>query len=397
MQAKMKLQHGFTLIEVALALAISTIALGLSVRWAASQGDETRAVHQGQELNLVGAAVDAYIERNINALLTDQSVKLSDTPSTVYATNPLAPTLNELIQGDFLSKGYTGNNYFQGSYAITLRRGPDPCEPSNGSCAYIISMIALTRPITSSSASAGYDASLLSTAASVIGASAGWSDSTSPSIITGLNSKWTEINPIANQPAGILMRRVQLSMANAAASPAGPGCTCGDVQASMLTATHGNWKLLNGTNYSGPTCGSFNGLDARNRVLVMDGQAPGTLSGATPLQQNQLPVVNLSSTFSAEIAGTTDPAGTHNHTTWWIISGTRPYYAAQRGIPAHLNADGVEHSANNQTSWVADHSHKFRGSVSGPVSVALNPSGTQQTLGVSNLPRMSINYFVCVY
>lgn len=153
-------------------------------------------------------------------------------------------------------------------------------------------------------------------------------------------------------------------------------CTCGDIKAGLQTANHGSWRLMNGQSYPSNTCGLSGAIpNAAGRVLVQGG-APGTISNATgiTLARNNLPNVSIS--------GSTSIAGAHSHT----------YSFVQDGIDAGYGwlANNDARIVNRTTTENGNHSHTFSFNLNGDVQQA------QINLSTNNLPRLSVNHFVCV-
>lgn len=168
-------------------------------------------------------------------------------------------------------------------------------------------------------------------------------------------------------------------------------CTCGDIKASILTANHGDWKLMNGSAYGGTNSCGAPVVNASSAVLVMGGSV-GTTSAASNLAQNQLPNVAL----------TTDSQGSHAHythtnqTSW-------SNYSDSNGPAAKVSNDGGgsgnPYNANQAfasnayganiglTSGAGGHTH---------TTSSINGGVTQQPLTTANLPRLNVNYFICV-
>ena len=158
---------------------------------------------------------------------------------------------------------------------------------------------------------------------------------------------------------------------------ASSSCECGDVKASLKTANHGDWKLMDGTPYTVGSCSYA--IDARSRLLAMDGNAAGTPSDGTVMTQSQLP--------SVVAAGSTSVAGGHSHTTDIRHRDQRPGYSSTNWNPSYLAGDINTEGGYAVTDTQGSHSHT--------VSLNLNP-GIQVPLNTNNLARISINYFVCV-
>jgi hypothetical protein len=189
-------------------------------------------------------------------------------------------------------------------------------------------------------------------------------------------------------------------------------CTCGDIKSGLQTANHGDWKLMNGTSYTG-SCGTF-ALNATGLVPVQGGSV-GSLSASSALVQNQLPNVAPTVTISSVSGGTPSGtisigsttevvqfAGTHTHTfsaatntgtSWGTIDAgglNPPYTISTNGAGSHThNMNAHSHTATFTGFALAGHNHTATAS-------SINGNVTPQGLTLSNLPRVNVNYFVCV-
>jgi hypothetical protein len=195
--------------------------------------------------------------------------------------------------------------------------------------------------------------------------------------------------------------------------PASAPCSCGDIKEGLQTANHGDWKLMNGTSYTG-SCGTF-AINATGAILVQGGTV-GTAGAASILVQNQLPNVTPSVTLTAVSAGTpsgtvavanatsgVQNAGSHFHSITVdgfhnggnygrIGAGTSsgPFSVTTQSAGDHNHAmNAHNHGASFSGTALSPHGH------SATVS-SINGGVTPSPLTTNNLPRLNVNYFVCV-
>ena len=178
-------------------------------------------------------------------------------------------------------------------------------------------------------------------------------------------------------------------------------CGCQDIKASVRTTNHGDWKLMDGTAYSGPNCGPVPGINAGGLVLVGGGTlaAAGTVSAATPivLTRSQLPIFNLSATTNAY---------THSH--WGNGNGDDLVPRSGIGLLRQSVSGENRTTALNDTGgagWEPDvlqqpwkipfdtHNHTTA------TTENINNTGSQSgiALTAAHLPRLHVNYFICVH
>lgn len=175
-------------------------------------------------------------------------------------------------------------------------------------------------------------------------------------------------------------------------------CTCGDIKASLNTLNHGDWYYMDGWAYSGPTCGTI-GLDTRNRVLAQGGTLYQS-SAATPI------VLTRANMPEFTLSGTTLPY-THSH----VGDGNSgPIGAGGIGLIRRTEVGENRTVGSVDTTWSGvqpdltsaprnipsdTHSHTVSFIVNDVVTQGQPQAGI--TLGTQHLPRLQVNYFVCVH
>lgn len=326
MKLSLRWQRGFTLIELGLVLAIATIGLTASVRWAQRQGEQSRAVLRGQMLEAMGEALDVYTLRNLTALTADKpQIPISNGTSVA---NPLAPTASELAQLGFLRMAVNTQNPQLG-YRTQLT--PLGCGTDNQNCR-METLVWDIQPLLNKQGN--YDAELLADAAGVMGVMAAWSSKDRPDQLVGIDpDSTTGLQTFHTNPmgaiAGILARihAVRNSMVVNKVQ-----CTCGDIKASLARASHGDWYLLKkGQPIGKNTCGlPVVAPDLDDRYLVQSSnQTLGQPFGSGQLTANNLPSFTLTGNTVPKPGEKEDGPHMHLHhhqysingTTWWCGQG----------------------------------------------------------------------------
>ena len=122
-------QRGYSLIEVGLALAIATMALGYYARNAAFDAKVTLAQQQGDALYGLAQATNNYIAANYNTLITGGTV-------TGVAT-ALAPQVSELAAQHYTTgTNVAANNktLYATNYVVSLSLTPASCTTNSVRC-----------------------------------------------------------------------------------------------------------------------------------------------------------------------------------------------------------------------------------------------------------------------
>ena len=188
-------QRGFTLVEVGIAITISTLIAVMALWSDMTKLRNAKASSQGTQLATASNAVATYITTYYSELVNNQAIP--------GFTNIYAPTIAELKTAQIvLPANFSATNVYGGGYTITISRSPSGCTPP---ACDITSLTNLTGPITNPMTGRP-DGSSLGTAAALLGADGGFSTLAVPGSITGGGGAWTVPNP-AGSVAGILGMR----------------------------------------------------------------------------------------------------------------------------------------------------------------------------------------------
>lgn len=169
-----------------------------------SEWRESLGKTQGQQLDTLGAAVDAYVATNFRELVgqTTTGTMVGENGSAGMVAAALAPTVAELKTLGYLKANFNATNTYGGGYRVDLAK-----IGSCGSGAYACSIGGTT------STSAGImfrgvpDITALAAALKELGADGGFSKSASPGTISGISAAWSATNPVG-ATAGVLAVRI---------------------------------------------------------------------------------------------------------------------------------------------------------------------------------------------
>lgn len=210
----MRSQYGFAMLEVSLALLITAIAtLGAIKANVQAQRLEFAAI-QGDSLRIVRDAAETYSIENYTALQAGAAVTKNGytvAPGTANGQT-YNPAIADLIGWGYLPAGFStqgtfSNGQIPGTYRMVLQRTPTGCEliPPGATCD-ITGMVYLDQPILAA-ASTEPDGPAISAMAMRLGGNAGFTLLTNSSQIVGPNGVFPQANPLAGNPAGVIVAR----------------------------------------------------------------------------------------------------------------------------------------------------------------------------------------------
>lgn len=191
MLKKAPFQKGFTLIELAIVIAISTMMAGILLWENTVKLNMAKGAAQGTQLATASNGVATYATTYYSQLVNNQAV--------AGYVNIYAPTIAELRTAGWLPANFNATNLYGSGYGVIISKMPAACAPP---ACDIVSMTNLTGPITNP-LTGRVDGAQLGSAASTIGADSGYSTLTSSASITGVGGAWAVANPAGNV-AGIL-------------------------------------------------------------------------------------------------------------------------------------------------------------------------------------------------
>lgn len=214
------LMAGFLMLELSLALLISSLAAGLAF-WSAHRAEmASQAMLQADQLHNVARAAETLVMEHYHDYQTGQSVVRNGIELQFGSDqgNALSPTLDQLrAMALGLSPGSNYGSYknlHRASYQTHIERIPAGCEKSSsGASCNITGLVCLDQPVRELSNASNQDNSEidgfgLGKMIGKIGGDAGISLVGSSSKITGAGGAWSANNPIHNSPAGVICVRI---------------------------------------------------------------------------------------------------------------------------------------------------------------------------------------------
>lgn len=207
-------QGGFLMLEVALALLITLLVAywAFDANYRAEQA--TQAMAQADSIKNVANAAETLVLEHY----TDFQAGLPITRSGVtlpFGSSPgqaLEPNIDQLRSMDLGLTSPASNfgsfkSLVAASYKISIKRIPAGCEASPlGATCNITGLVCFDKPVTNYGATDPNDIDTFAIGKMIgkIGGNGGASIVGSKTQITGSGAAWSEPNPIANQPAGII-------------------------------------------------------------------------------------------------------------------------------------------------------------------------------------------------
>jgi len=189
-----KRERGFSILEMMVVLAIAMSLVAVTFWNLEKSHYQSTANSQGAQLLTLSNAMNTYATVEFTPLVNQQPVP--------GAANSLAPTVAELQKLGFLSLAFNPVSSYGGGYMTAVSLQPPTCTPPACDLATLVN---LTKPLANSQ-SQRVDTAALGSAAESAGGNAGYSMTTSPSVISFLGGNGTVANPMGNV-GGILAIR----------------------------------------------------------------------------------------------------------------------------------------------------------------------------------------------
>jgi len=284
-----KKQSGFTLVELAIASVILTIALTVTL-WRDVQSErEDKANAAGDQAYTVSNGLQNYITANYSSLS-------SATPTIAGFSNAMQPTFAELKAAGYIDGGQTGTNGFGSSYLFYISRVPSTCSPP---ACDVSGLTVISSPVLIPGTTTP-DTRMLGFAASRVdsdGGDAGISVTTTA--INGAAGGWTLSNPVGL--AGLLAVKSGYGSAGLTqfyrrdgSLPLTAALNGGGQDISNINNANVVTITFTGTEVQGAACSAYQvGRDISNNLLVCQGGVWTPSGGGTTSWKS--PVANYAS------------------------------------------------------------------------------------------------------
>jgi hypothetical protein len=197
-----------SIIELAFYLAISAIVFIAGIQADIAHKREQLFATEAQNESTIASGIATWASNNYTTLLAEYTSSGSSTLTP--------PTLGELYTSGALTTPHSSTPFWGGTYQITLSMVPTGCSETEGNCsvAYVLyPSLPLKEAGKVDVAGAGAIA-LAGASAGAGGSQFGYSSSTNPSTIFGVNGQWNAVNPLGNQPATLMVTNGPGSIGN---------------------------------------------------------------------------------------------------------------------------------------------------------------------------------------
>ena len=344
-------QRGFTLVEVAIASVFATASILLLLAYDSDRLHTQAAQAQGDVLNALNNAVNAYEVANFTALI-------NNTPIPGYA-NPYSPAIAELNAGGYLTGNFSSSNIYGGTYVISLAVLPAGCVAPNCNVGGTVS---LSAPILNTKGQA--DLIAAGAAMAEAGGDAGVSSQSSPGQISGPNGAWTVANPMGNVAGILAMRNGYLSSGF-----------------SAFLRRDGSLPMTGTLSLGG------NNISNVNTVTATSGNI-GTVNGTT----GNITSVNSTTVTSSTVNGTTVNSNTVNSSSVNASNVNSTWVVSQNGSITSLQTSGINNAGTINTAAI----NSQTGQVSALYTGNISNSGTVSTGAVNSTGRIATSEYLQV-
>lgn len=304
--------HGFTLIEMAIVIALGIMLSGALLWPQVVKARHEKAVAQGTQMATLNNVVATFQTRNYGSLVANTAV--------AGIANPYAPTIAELRNWG-LPANFSAQNLYGGGYAVRIERVPAGCTPPDCDLQGVINLTApILNPLTGRVDGSALGAIVQSMQANAT-PDAGWSTIGAPTVITGQGGTWTLANPAGNV-AGILamrsgygssgmaqfMRRDGTLAATGAQNMGGQNVNNVNTLNSTTISNVGNATIGGALGVTGQT--STNGISNNGAIGTNTANVSGTLAAGTANVAGALTAGNTTVNGTATINGAASVSGT---------------------------------------------------------------------------------------
>lgn len=324
-------QRGFLMLEVTLALLVAALAAGLTYQSNLRAGEATNAMMQADILNSLRTAADTLVSENYTQYQAGQpivrnAVTLNFGTGSGQSMRPTVAQLKTMALGiDGMAEQGFYKSLSDANYRIEIKRIPAGCEaapnPANGAACNITGLVCFDAPLRPYGAPLGdVDGFAMGKMLGKLGGNGGASILGAEAMITGSGGGWSEDNPIAGKPAGIVCGRFGFGSSSMAAflrmndtrdpNFQGGSTISGATSAGPTLLVNGDAKYTGGMNVggalnvAGPSTFS-GGIDGD--VLVKD---PGTGVVCVKILKEGRVDIDCNGILNAKAGTFTGPFGT---------------------------------------------------------------------------------------
>ena len=207
-------QRGSFMIDVSLALIVSSVATGLAMQMSADAARMGFARVQGSNMAVLSAVGAKYSSEFFSQLQSGAAVTKNGVTLTAGngAGQTYAPTIANLkalgyLNADFSEQStYSNGSTAPGLYRFRLQRFPAGCELAAVTTCDIEGFVYPDQPITVRGSTDPDGPSIAALMEPLLG-DGGFSLNVNPAVVTGVGGGWTTPNPIVGNPAGTVVAR----------------------------------------------------------------------------------------------------------------------------------------------------------------------------------------------
>jgi hypothetical protein len=181
----------FSIVEMVVVLVAAALMTVIGIKEDVAKRRAQVLSAEGQNEAVINAALGDWVTNNYAATIAGGPVAVVSNP----------PTLNDLFTQGNLKQPHAAGPFWGGSYVISMSVGPATCTVANGDC-HVTYVMYPSKPLMRGSQPDVVGASQIAQAG---GNAFGYSKVQNSGTITGLNGAWTATNPIAGNPAAVIL------------------------------------------------------------------------------------------------------------------------------------------------------------------------------------------------
>lgn len=217
LQSRKVAQRGFLMLEVGLAILLAAAAAALAAQTLQRSTDATNAMTQAESMNFIRDGIETlvyekYQEYQQGLPITRNGVTIPPGTSSGQSMQPTVAQLKLMGLGiDNASEQGFYKSLATATYQINVEQEPAGCNaapnPTNGSACNIRGTVCFSAPVRPYGTNVETDGFGIGKMLGALGANGGVSVEGVEASITGSGGGWSQPNPIAGNPAGIVCSR----------------------------------------------------------------------------------------------------------------------------------------------------------------------------------------------